>query len=151
MTQPTIHRFTREELYQAVWAEPIRLIARRLDVSAVALAKACRRAAIPTPEPGYWMRRKAGKPSCPPHSSAAPASEQGNDPRDQGINLGARLSQNESSPIIIEIRLGEGPHQRLLRSEKFRRHAMPPRSRDPRSGAPQLLRRDGTERDRERA
>lgn len=66
MAEATIHRFTREELYKAVWSEPIRLLAHRLDVSDVALAKACRRAAIPTPVPAYWMRRKAGKPSRPP-------------------------------------------------------------------------------------
>ena len=58
----TVHRFTREELYQAVWSEPVRTLALKLGVSDVALTKACRAAAIPKPEPGYWKRQQGGKP-----------------------------------------------------------------------------------------
>ena len=55
------HRFTRQELYDHVWSEPMKKLAPRFGVSDVALAKACRRADIPVPERGYWARLQAGK------------------------------------------------------------------------------------------
>lgn len=64
--QPAVHRFTREELYRAVWSEPVRTLAQKLGVSDVAVAKACRLAAIPTPEAGYWMRKRTGRPARVP-------------------------------------------------------------------------------------
>lgn len=64
--QPSVHRFTREELYRAVWSEPVRTLAQKLGVSDVAVAKACRLAAIPTPEAGYWMRKRTGRPARVP-------------------------------------------------------------------------------------
>lgn len=70
MTEPKFHRLTRENLYKAVWSEPIRTLAPRYDVSDVALAKACRRAAIPIPERGFWAKWKVGTstriPKLPP-------------------------------------------------------------------------------------
>jgi len=41
------HRFTRQELYDLVWSEPMKKLAPRYQISDVALAKACRRADIP--------------------------------------------------------------------------------------------------------
>lgn len=55
--------FTRQELYDLVWSEPIRTIAARFEISDVGLAKACRGANIPVPERGYWAKLKAGKPT----------------------------------------------------------------------------------------
>jgi hypothetical protein len=43
------HYFRREALYHLVWTAPVAEVAERLGVSDVALAKLCRRAAIPTP------------------------------------------------------------------------------------------------------
>jgi hypothetical protein len=54
------HCFTRLELYNLVWSEPMRDIAARLGLSDVGLAKACRNASIPVPPRGYWNRKKAG-------------------------------------------------------------------------------------------
>lgn len=59
----TIQSFTREELYQLVWSESMIQLAKRFGLSDVGLAKACRRAAIPVPERGYWAKRQAGKPT----------------------------------------------------------------------------------------
>lgn len=53
---------SREELYELVWNEPTRTVAATFGVSDVWLKKVCARAQIPTPERGYWARRKAGKP-----------------------------------------------------------------------------------------
>ena len=43
------HTFSRQELYDLVWSEPKSSLARRLGISDVGLAKACRRANIPVP------------------------------------------------------------------------------------------------------
>lgn len=57
----TYHVFTRAQLYDLVWAEPMRTVAKRHGVSDVGLAKACRRADIPVPERGYWAKLQHGK------------------------------------------------------------------------------------------
>lgn len=54
------HSFTRKELYDLVWSEPMRDLAKRFDISDVGLAKACRNAEIPVPPRGYWNKQKAG-------------------------------------------------------------------------------------------
>lgn len=54
-------RVTRTELYDAIWSEPMRVVARRFGVSDVALAKRCRRMGIPLPGRGYWAKKAAGK------------------------------------------------------------------------------------------
>src|SRR5471032_2082463 len=57
----TGHLFTRRELYERVWAEPISALAKTLQVSDVWLAKTCRLSNIPLPPRGYWARLYAGK------------------------------------------------------------------------------------------
>ncbi len=54
------HSFTRKELYDLVWSEPMRDIAKRFEISDVGLAKACRNAEIAVPPRGYWNKQKAG-------------------------------------------------------------------------------------------
>ena len=60
---PTLYRhyFTREALHELVWTAPVLEVALRLGVSDVALAKLCRRAAIPVPGRGYWARIDSGQ------------------------------------------------------------------------------------------
>ena len=57
----TGHLFTRRELYERVWAEPITALAKTLQVSDVWLAKTCRLSHIPLPPRGYWARLYAGQ------------------------------------------------------------------------------------------
>jgi hypothetical protein len=54
--------FTRKQLYELVWSQPMRTIAANVGISDVALAKHCRKAHIPAPPRGYWARKQAGKP-----------------------------------------------------------------------------------------
>jgi len=54
------HSFTRKELYDLVWSEPMRDLAKRFEISDVGLAKACRNTEIPVPPRGYWNKQKAG-------------------------------------------------------------------------------------------
>ncbi len=55
------HRFMREELYALVWSKPISKLAKEFGTSDVAIAKACRRADIPSPGVGYWTKMLHGK------------------------------------------------------------------------------------------
>jgi hypothetical protein len=51
----------RQSLYEAVWADPVTIVADRYGLSDVGLAKICRRLSIPLPSRGYWAKIKAGK------------------------------------------------------------------------------------------
>lgn len=51
-------RLNRHALYLRVWTTPIT----ELGLTGTALRVACRRYAIPTPRPGYWMKKEFGKP-----------------------------------------------------------------------------------------
>jgi hypothetical protein len=55
--------FTRKELYDVVWSQPMRTVAASVGISDVALAKQCKKANIPVPNRGYWARKQAGKPT----------------------------------------------------------------------------------------
>ncbi len=52
--------FTRTELYNMVWSEPISKIAKRYNISDVGLRKICVRKNIPVPERGHWTRIRFG-------------------------------------------------------------------------------------------
>jgi len=53
--------YRRSELYEQVWARPMREVAKDYGVSDVALAKTCRKLAVPVPGVGYWARKRAGR------------------------------------------------------------------------------------------
>ncbi len=55
-------RYPREKIYEEIWAEPMIKVAKRYNVSDVALAKVCRKLNIPRPGRGYWEKKAAGKP-----------------------------------------------------------------------------------------
>jgi integrase len=56
-----VHRFTRQELYDLVWSQPMSVLATSYGVSDSGLAKVCRRANIPVPPRGYWAKLTAGQ------------------------------------------------------------------------------------------
>jgi hypothetical protein len=68
--------FTRKELYDLIWSQPMRTVAATLGISDVALAKQCRKAEIPVPNRGHWARKQAGKSTVqvalPPRLPGAP-------------------------------------------------------------------------------
>lgn len=53
--------YSRREFYDLVWSKPITHIAKDFALSDVAIHKICRKHEIPTPPPGYWAKRNAGK------------------------------------------------------------------------------------------
>lgn len=54
------HSFTREELYDLVWSEPMTKLGTRFGISGNGLKKACGRINVPVPERGYWAKLQAG-------------------------------------------------------------------------------------------
>ena len=52
--------FTRRQLYDLVWSEPMTTLATRFGISNVWLKKTCTAAAIPVPPRGHWTRKAAG-------------------------------------------------------------------------------------------
>lgn len=71
-------RITREDLYEQVWATPMRLLAPQYGLSDVRMAQICREAKIPLPWRGYWQQKAAGRaakvPRLPALSQNAPES-----------------------------------------------------------------------------
>lgn len=53
--------FSREELYAMVWTTPMQRLAKEFGISDVALAKTCKKLAVPRPSRGYWARKAAGQ------------------------------------------------------------------------------------------
>ena len=51
-----LNHVTREELYEAVWAEPVQKLAAKLGISDVGLAKIAHRLNVPLPRRGHWAR-----------------------------------------------------------------------------------------------
>jgi hypothetical protein len=60
---------TREQLYEAVWAQPMTVVATRFEVSANYLARVCHHLNVPHPVRGYWAKlsfgKKAKRPALP--------------------------------------------------------------------------------------
>jgi hypothetical protein len=56
-----IKRFTRTELYDLVWSQPLTKIASSFGFSDVWLKKICKKYDIPVPGRGYWRRIETGK------------------------------------------------------------------------------------------
>ena len=61
---------TREELYEAVWSEPLIKLAERFEVSGNYLARVCDSLRIPRPDRGYWAKKTVGK--APPKIPLSP-------------------------------------------------------------------------------
>jgi hypothetical protein len=53
---------TRRAIYDLVWSKPMTKVAADLQISDVALKKACDRHRVPTPPRGHWAKKEAGKP-----------------------------------------------------------------------------------------
>jgi len=54
--------WNRSDLYAQVWEQPLVKIAPTYGISAVALAKVCRKLQVPLPGRGYWTKKEFGKP-----------------------------------------------------------------------------------------
>ena len=57
----TYNVYDRETLYKEVWEAPVTEVAKRYQVSDVAIHKVCKALEIPKPPAGYWAKLRAGK------------------------------------------------------------------------------------------
>lgn len=98
---------SRRDLYNLVWAEPMRTVAQRFGMSDVGLKKHCSGANIPVPERGYWARVAAGR--KPPRQALPPRTPGGSDQAQIGrshtrwnLDLEARLAEPVPPPPSFE-------------------------------------------------
>jgi len=111
-------RLTRAELYEKVWATPMRTLGQEFGISDVGLAKVCRKHNIPVPPVGYWRRKETGyKVTQPP----LPAAEDGREHLDIYIRERLRpefeeLARQVAPKIAIAPDIS---HPLVLRSEKL--------------------------------
>ena len=68
--------YDRDVLFQQVWSEPVRKLAKRYSISDVALAKVCRKLRVPVPSRGYWAQVAAGQQPVKPELEALPEGSQ---------------------------------------------------------------------------
>jgi hypothetical protein len=110
--------FTRRELYQRVWAEPLTVLARQMGVSANGIAKICNRLLIPCPPRGYWSKTGAGRsparPPLPPAPDSADArftiSSVPASSRRTRTRLAPAARQDQLIQIAADIAVREGLH-----------------------------------------
>lgn len=89
---------SRRELYDLVWAHPMRTLAQQFGMSDVGLKKHCFHANIPVPERGYWARVAAGK---KPQTQALP-------PRAPGASDQVQIGRSHTRwNVDLETRLAE--------------------------------------------
>lgn len=122
--------YEREKLYEEVWAEPVKIVAQRYGVSDVALAKTCRKLAIPLPGRGYWARLRAGQklkraPLPPPPAGvpqtlpvyrALPPKEE----REASPETAARMAEeSKNEAVIVVADTLERPHPLVRDANKY--------------------------------
>src|SRR5689334_4287289 len=102
---------TRVELYDAVWAQPMTVVATRLQVSANYLARVCHHLNVPHPARGYWAKLSFGKkPKRPPLPDARPGEV-------------LQWTRGDSVPRVV--RAPEDESNRLRGSHKITAHKRP--------------------------
>ncbi len=130
--------FKRQELYEQVWAEPVRTVAKRYGVSDVAFAKMCRKLHIPLPPRGYWARIAAGqKPKRAPLRKApagvedevrwwqAPRPERPAPP-DVPPEVQARIAREKEPDVAVVVpQTLEAPHKLVAAAGKILRRLKP--------------------------
>lgn len=100
--------FSRQELYQRVWSEPLTAVAKDVGLSSNALAKICNRLLVPYPPRGYWAKKGVGKaPSRPPLPAAPDDGDSrvtiGGDAPSASRRARTRLGRAERRQQLIEI------------------------------------------------
>ncbi len=87
------HSFTRKELFDLVWATPVKTLATEYGLSDVGLAKTCKLHGIPLPERGHWAKKEAGK-----RVYQQPLPERGLGMPDSVVIGGSRWERYQSAP-----------------------------------------------------
>lgn len=105
-------QFSRIELYNLVWAQPISIISKQFQIRESLVRKKCKENDIPTPKSGYWSKLKFNK-----QVSKTPLSE--NSKNNQIIDLAdakfkirhsIKDKTKTSSPKTLPFRVLSNPH-----------------------------------------
>jgi hypothetical protein len=116
---------TRRELYERVWAVPLRRLCKEFGLSDRGLAKICARHKIPVPARGAWAKKAHGKPARQPPLPPGPS---GSD--DTIITISQSLPPDSDSrarplpdpPEIVDVRVYESdPRNRIVVPVNVRR------------------------------
>lgn len=67
-------KITRDELFKAVWAKPIKTLAQEWNTTYLRITEACRDMEIPRPSQGHWQLVKLG---CVPEEQSLPIATEG--------------------------------------------------------------------------
>ncbi len=116
--------FTREELYQLVWSEPMLTIVNKYLISDTGLRKICISTDIPLPRAGHWMKLKFGQkipqPPLPKTKSLKTTIELELRPLEL-LKVKGVLSPAKTKKILIEQELAEtlSVSKRLSKPEKI--------------------------------
>lgn len=101
------YRFTRQELYDRVWSKPMSHLVAELGTTTGILTTLLRRADIPTPSSGHWMRKEFGKPVEQPPLPSTPAGcvePLVLDTEKQGVRRKSTNVKANSAPVAVEVR-----------------------------------------------
>lgn len=101
----TINIYDRETLYNEVWEYPVTEVAKKYKVSDVSIHKVCKSLDIPTPDRGYWAKKKAGKLVS---KTPLPKSDKPNKKKGAQTKTGANLELSNRLPF------GDAEEQKLI-------------------------------------
>jgi len=87
---------TRDDLYEAVWSEPLSKLAERFNVSGSYLARVCDSLRVPRPDRGYWAKRQVGK--APP-KTPLPLARPG-DPAEWAAGNGVAIRRSTPREVV---------------------------------------------------
>jgi len=121
MTTPNTVTRTRADLYEEVWAEPLRIVAKRYAISDVALGKICRRLGVPLPGRGYWARKAAGK------AAPRPTLPSVGDGERTEVTIAAHVDgdRDRSDPVVRErVAAAKASGKIVVASKLVRPHAL---------------------------
>jgi len=120
---------TREQLYEAVWSEPLIKLAERFQVSGNYLARVCDSLRVPRPVGGYWAKKAIGKASPKPPLPAVENGEptqwsrgngvfiRGSGPRNQPVQN--KQSERKKTHALLNGAVAHFTHCRTLEAEKY--------------------------------
>jgi hypothetical protein len=126
-------RFTRAELYEQVWTEPMATLGPKFGLSDTGLRKVCAKYHIPTPPRGYWAKVAVGQRIKRPPLLQLPAAMRGSEetviafkqsPRPAPTDFD-RVVEEDNTPAGIRRRFEAAPENRIVVSDMLERpHAL---------------------------
>lgn len=95
---PKSHSLTRQELYDRVWSTPMTQLVAEFGMTTGRLTTLLRRADIPAPRSGHWMRKQHGKPVT--QDALPPAPPGHSDPLALGPHVAVTQPDTSAVPAV---------------------------------------------------